>query len=58
MPWPNGILKQEYGLGAEFATKAEARRAVTQGIWLYNTKRPHTALKYRVPQEVHQSALN
>ena len=54
----NGILKQEYGLGIEFASKAQARRAVKQGIWLYNTKRPHTALGYRVPQEVHQSALN
>jgi transposase InsO family protein len=54
----NGILKQEYGLGVEFATKAEARRAVRQGIWLYNHKRPHTALGYRVPQEVHQSGLN
>ena len=54
----NGILKQEYGLGLEFTTKADARRAVTQGIWLYNTKRPHTALGYRVPQEVHQGAGN
>jgi len=54
----NGILKQEYGLGVEFATKAEARRAVRQGIWLYNHKRPHTALGYRVPQQVHQSGLN
>ena len=54
----NGILKQEYGLGVEFATKADARRAVNQGIWLYNTKRPHTALGYRVPQDVHQSGLN
>lgn len=54
----NGILKQEYGLGAEFATKADARRAVQQGIGLYNTKRPHSALGYRMPEEVHQSALN
>jgi putative transposase len=54
----NGILKQEYGLGMEFSTKAEARRAVDQGIWLYNTKRPHTALNYRMPEEVHQSVLN
>ena len=54
----NGILKQEYGLGAEFASKADAHRAVQQSIWLYNTKRPHTALGYRVPAEVHQSALN
>jgi putative transposase len=54
----NGILKQEYGLGGEFASKTDARRAVAQSIGLYNTKRPHTALGYRVPQEVHQSALN
>jgi len=54
----NGILKQEYGLGAEFGTKAQARQAVNQSIWLYNTKRPHTALGYRVPAEVHQSGLN
>jgi putative transposase len=54
----NGILKQEYGLGRELATKAGARRAVDQGIWLYNTRRPHTALNYRMPAEVHQSMLN
>lgn len=54
----NGILKQEYGLGVEFATKAEARRAVRQGVWLYNHKRPHTALGYRVPAKVHECGLN
>jgi putative transposase len=54
----NGILKQEYGLGREMATKASARQAVDQGIWLYNTKRPHTALNYRMPAEVHQSVRN
>jgi transposase InsO family protein len=50
----NGILKQEYGMGRKFATKAQARPAVDQGIWLYNTRRPHTALAYRMPAEVHQ----
>jgi len=54
----NGILKQEYGLGAEFNTKAQARQAAAQGVWLYNKKRPHTALGYRVPDEVHQAGLN
>jgi transposase InsO family protein len=42
----------------EFATKAGARLAVDQGIWLYNTKRPHAALNYRIPAAVHQSVLN
>jgi len=54
----NGILKQEYGLGGEFVSKADARRAVQQSIWAYNTRRPHTALGYKVPQEVHQCTLN
>lgn len=54
----NGILKQEYGLGAAFPTKAAARRAVDQAIWLYNTQRPHAALGYEVPEAVHQFGLN
>ena len=49
----NGILKQEYGLGREFPTKADALQAVAQSIWLYNNRRPHTALDYRVPEQVH-----
>jgi putative transposase len=54
----NGILKQEYGLGVQFRTKADALGAAAQGIWLYNTRRPHTALDYRIPEQVHQLSLN
>ena len=54
----NGILKQEYGLGAKFPTKADALGALAQGIRLYNSRRPHTALNYRVPEQVHQLGLN
>jgi transposase InsO family protein len=52
----HGILKQEYGLGACFRTKAEARRAVDQAVWLYNELRPHMSLGYRTPSEVHRDA--
>lgn len=52
----NGILKQEYGLGDELPSKEIAYRAVEQGIELYNTSRPHTALKYRKPTEVHAAS--
>jgi len=53
----NGILKGEYGLGYKIATKKEARLLVDQAIELYNTRRPHTALSYRVPQEAHSLAV-
>lgn len=49
----NGILKSEYGLGSEFKNKESARLAVDQAVQLYNTRRPHSSLGFRVPQEVH-----
>jgi putative transposase len=52
----NGILKQEYGLGTEFGSKAVVQAAVRQSIELYNTRRPHGALDNRFPAQVHQAA--
>jgi putative transposase len=52
----NGILKGEYGLGQKLKTKAQARQLAEQGVRLYNTRRPHTALQYRIPAEVHSLA--
>jgi transposase InsO family protein len=49
----NGILKQEYGLDACFAGKAEARRAVQEAVLLYNHRRPHQSLNYATPMQVH-----
>ena len=49
----NGILKQEYGIGYGFKTKALARRALKEAVHLYNTRRLHTALNYQVPEAVH-----
>jgi transposase InsO family protein len=52
----NGILKSEYGLGREFKDKESARQAAAQAVHLYNTRRPHTALNYQVPEAVHSLA--
>jgi transposase InsO family protein len=52
----NGILKQEYGLWAEFGTRAQARAAVRQAVWLYNNERPHTSLGLHTPAAVHTKA--
>lgn len=49
-----GILKQEYGLGETFRTRAQALRALKEAVRLYNARRPHTSLGYRTPQEVHE----
>ena len=49
----NGILKIEYALDQNFRTKDQARRAASQAIQIYNTRRLHTALNYRVPALVH-----
>ena len=40
----NGILKLEFALDRRFATVEEARRAITEAVESYNTKRPHEML--------------
>jgi len=52
----NGILKAEYGLGGKFKTTASAQLAVDQAVRLYNTRRPHTSLGNRLPEQVHSLA--
>lgn len=53
----NGILKQEYWLDATFATRGEARQATVQGIYLYNHRRPHTALGFKTPEKAHSENI-
>ncbi|GHE81266.1 hypothetical protein GCM10011501_06740 [Thalassotalea profundi] len=50
----NGILKNEYLLIKPKDLK-EARKMVEQSVTIYNQRRPHTALKYKTPDEVHQA---
>lgn len=52
----NGILKQEYELDRTFRSKAQAKAAFAQAVWLYNHRRPHLRLQYRFPADVHQEA--
>lgn len=53
----NGILKQEYGLGETFRTKMQALTAIRDAVRLYNERRPHTSLGYRIPAQVHAEAV-
>lgn len=52
----NGILKQEYELDRTFRTKAQAKVAFEQAVWIYNHRRPHSMLNYRFPADVHAEA--
>jgi transposase InsO family protein len=54
----NGILKQEYWLDANFENGGHARQATAHGIRMYNTRRPHTALKLATPEQVHSAGNN
>lgn len=35
---------------------AEALKAIEEVVWLYNYRRPHTALNDRTPEEVYRAA--
>ena len=50
----NGIIKNEYIIHKP-STLEEARRMVDESIYLYNYKRPHMALEYKTPDEIHQA---
>lgn len=52
----NGILKIEYNLEANFGRKMLALAAIKEAIALYNERRPHQALGYRIPATVHAEA--
>ena len=49
----NGILKQEYLLDKPRDIH-EARKMVSESVAAYNEQRPHMALKYKTPDEIHQ----
>jgi putative transposase len=52
----NGILKTELLLQRP-ADLEQAIQMVRQSVQIYNGERPHTALKYRTPDEVHRASL-
>ena len=52
----NGILKQEYYIGSCFRNKNQAKTAVKEAVYLYNTRRPHKSLDYETPEKMHRTA--
>jgi transposase InsO family protein len=52
----NGILKDEYLLDSVFKDFTHAQQCCKQAVMLYNTRRPHWALEFRTPEQVHRVA--
>jgi transposase InsO family protein len=52
----NGILKQEYYIGSCFRNRDQAKEAVKEAVYLYNTRRPHMSLDYETPEKMHRIA--
>ena len=50
----NGILKNEYLLHKSRDLE-EARDMVAESVAIYNSRRPHLALKYKTPDEIHRA---
>ncbi|ARR10469.1 integrase (plasmid) [Vibrio campbellii] len=50
----NGILKMEYLLTKPNDLN-KAKKMVVESVKLYNEQKPHTALKYKMPDEVHRA---
>ena len=50
----NGILKNEYLLSKPLSLE-QARKMVDESVQIYNQRRPHLALQYKTPDEVHRA---
>jgi len=53
----NGILKQEYSLSGRFRSKSQALESIHEAVRLYNTRRPHTAIKFQTPERAHRQVV-
>jgi len=53
--WRNPKHEDEYLKG--YATVAELMVGLTEYFAFYNSERPHQALDYRIPDEVHASGV-
>ncbi|WP_238266461.1 integrase core domain-containing protein, partial [Cupriavidus pauculus] len=52
----NGILKGEFLLNRPNDLQ-QATRMVRESVRIYNRERPHQALKYKTPDEIHRASV-
>jgi putative transposase len=52
----NGMLKGEFLINRPIGLKQKSK-IVTESVRIYNQERPHTALSYKRPDEIHRAFL-
>lgn len=50
----NRTIKEEFGMNRKILNKEQLKELVEESITLYNTRRPHLALKMKTPEEVYK----
>lgn len=53
----NRTIKEEFGLNEIIKDHKQARLIMEQAVLLYNTQRPHLALDYNTPEQVHKEKI-
>lgn len=53
----NRTIKEEFGMDRIMKSKEQVKKLVEESIFLYNSKRPHLALKMKTPEEVYQTKI-
>jgi putative transposase len=51
----NRTIKEEFGLNRKLANKQQVKDLLKESIHLYNSRRPHLALRMKTPEEVHRN---
>jgi transposase InsO family protein len=54
----NRTIKEEFGLDRIMKSKEQVKQMIPECIFLYNTKRPHLALKMKTPEEVYNEKIS
>ncbi|OLY93584.1 transposase [Cnuella takakiae] len=53
----NRTIKEEFGMDRTLNSKEQLRHLLSESIALYNSKRPHLALKMKTPDQVHKTKI-
>lgn len=53
----NRTIKEEFGMDRTIKSKDQLRQLVAESIHLYNSRRPHLALKMKTPDQVHKTKI-